>query len=938
MILLYKKSLRYLLTTVLSCCFMVMVNAQTIKGKVVDAVTGEPLTGATVSLKDTKFATIVNLDGTYTFKNIPAGKYDVKVKYSGYEKGKSKDIIIKAGQLIKGIDFLLKTETENLASAIVKIHANAETDNANRKLEKNSDVVQNNLSEKAIQLIPDVTVANALQRISGVTIERTSSGEGRYAIIRGMDQRYNNTLVNGIKIPSPDDKFRYVPMDIFSSDLLERLEVIKTLTPAMEGDAIGGTMNLVMKNAPDKFKLNITAAGGYNTLFNSRPFATYNQSVVQQKDPVERNGTNYTATDADFSRANLDFKKVNNPINAQMGLTIGDRFFNKKLGVVVGVSYQNTYRGSNTDFFHPNAQPTVAPVNNYPAFDDILIRQYSTQQKRMGINNKWDYTINSNNKISLYNLYVNMDEFQSRLTIDSSLAIQRTGPGSGNVAILNRSRQQKQSIYNSTLQGEHILSKLVTFKWNTVYSIAKQSVPDQAEYEVDHSVATDASSGKATVTPSYVNGMNRIWRHNSDQDLAAYLHVIITPTIAKRVVEITAGGLARHKDRNNYYNEYKLGPTNSGQQQFTDIYAAQYSFKTAEAGQGAQINPNTYTSKEDILAGYVQAKLMATTKLQVLGGVRVENTKQQYNTVMPETFDGRYGTISYTDLLPSLHLKYLLSKKQNLRLSYYKALSRPGFFEVIPYKVAGEFYDEGGNPYVKHTTADNLDFRYELFPNGADQFLIGTFFKRLHNPIETSIVRYGTGQQILEPNNFGDATNFGIEAVVTKFVGKFGINANYTYTKSTITTNKNYYYRDNTTGDLTTKSIPQSRPLQGQANNVGNISLLYKNDKIGLDIQVALVYTGERIVQVSPYYGLDYWQMPYTQFDFSFEKKLGKQFAFYGKVNNLLNSINQVILKQPNYLRNGNNQLPEQQYNDKIIVQRDFYKQSVLFGVRFKMR
>ena len=938
MILLYKMGLRHFIAIAFFCMCATMLTAQTIKGKVLDAVTGEPVIGATVTLKDTKFSTIVNLDGSYSFKNIPPGKYDLKVKHVGYEKSKEKDIEIKAGQVVKNIDFLLNVETKDLDAAVVKSYGNPESDNTNRKIEKNSDVVQNNLSEKAIQLMPDVTVANAMQRISGVTVERTSSGEGRYAIIRGMDQRYNNTLVNGIKIPSPDDKFRYVPMDIFPSDLLERLEVIKTLTPAMEGDAIGGTMNLVMKNAPDKFKLNVHAAGGYNTLFNDRSFMTFDKKAVQQKDPSQINGNAYTATDKDFSRSNLDFKQVNNPINAQLGITAGNRYFNKRLGVVLGVSFQHTYRGSNTNFFHPNAQPTVAPRDNYPAFDDIYIRHYSTEQKRSGINNKFDYVINSHNKISLYNLYINMDEYQSRYTVDSSLAIQRTGPGSGNVAIYNRSRHQKQSIYNSTLQGEHILSKLLTLKWNTVYSIADQNVPDQAEYEVDHAVSTDASTGKSTETPSYVNGMDRIWRNNSDKDLAAYVNLIITPLIAKRIVEISTGGLARHKDRENYYNAYKLGPKNSGQQLFTNIYDAQYGFNNAEAGKGLPINPNTYTSKEDVLAGYVQAKYMLTKKLQVLGGVRIENTKQKFETVMPETFNGRYGTISYTDILPSLHFKYAIDKKQNLRLSYYKALSRPGFFEVLPYKIAGEFYQEGGNLYLKHTTADNIDFRYEFFPNGADQFLVGGFYKKLHNPIEISILRFGVGQQILQPNNFGNAENYGLEAVATKFFGKFGVNANYTFTKSQITTTKNYYYRDNTTGDLATKSVSQSRPLQGQASHVGNLSLLYKNDKIGLDIQAALVYTGERIVQVSPYYELDYWQSPYTQFDFSFEKKIGKQFAFYGKLNNLLNSINQVVIKQPNFLRSGNNQLPEQQYDDKIVVQKENYNQAYLFGIRFKMR
>jgi hypothetical protein len=109
----------------------------------------------------------------------------------------------------------------------------------------------------------------------GVTIERNSNGDGQYAILRGMDKRYNYTLVNGVKIPSPDNKYRYVPLDIFPSDLLDRLEVYKTLTPAMEGDAIGGAVNMVMKDAPDRFTLSANISSGYNELFLQRNFMSF---------------------------------------------------------------------------------------------------------------------------------------------------------------------------------------------------------------------------------------------------------------------------------------------------------------------------------------------------------------------------------------------------------------------------------------------------------------------------------------------------------------------------------------------------------------------------------------------------------------------------------------------------------------------------------------
>jgi outer membrane receptor protein involved in Fe transport len=919
--------------------FLFKVSAQTIKGKVVDAKTAEPLTGATVELEGNKTKKVVNvnLDGSYSFKNVSTGSYEVKVKFTGYKSIKEKKIQVNNTNDIIVLNIELEEESNQLEEVKVTAKGGKTDDASVRRLEKNAEVVLNILSQKAIELSPDVTVANALQRISGVTIERSSSGEGRYAIIRGMDQRYNNTLVNGIKIPSPDDKFRYVPMDLFPSDLLERLEVIKALTPNMEGDAIGGTMNLVMKSAPNKKLFNIHAAMGYNTLFSDRPFATFNQKVINKQDPATINGANYIATDADFPRANLNLKNLSNPINAQLGFTLGNRFLNKKLGVVVGVSFQNMYRGSDNLFFRQNAQPSIAPVDNYPAFDDAFVRQYSTQQRRLGINNKIDYVINNRNKISLSNLYMHMDEFQARYTIDTVLAIQRTGPGSGNVYIFNRTRWQIQSIYNSTLQGEHQLSSKLNFKWSAVYSIAKQNVPDQAEFEHDHEVKTNLTTGVATETPYLLKSMNRIWRNNSDQDKSIYANFTYTPSIGKTKIELSVGGMFRHKDRSNYFNSYKLSPKNSNTQVYTNIYDAKYDFNTADAGKGDQVNQNTYTSIEEISAGYAQFKFNATEKLQVLGGARIEGTNQNYTTVMPATFDGRYGKIWYTDVLPSLHLKYLINKKQNIRASYFKGLTRPGFFEITPYFIQNEYFIEQGNPYLKHTTADNFDIRYELFPNGADQLLVGVFYKNIQNPIEIGIVKIGTGTQVLTPQNYGNATNYGFELVYTKFFGKVGINANYTYTNSSITTNKRYYYRNTSSGSIDTKDSAQTRPMQGQANHIGNIALLFKDSKLGLDAQLALVYTGERISQVSPYFNLDYWQTPYTQLDFSIEKKIVKHVSLYGKINNLTSSTTKFILKQPNLIDGTNNALPEQDSKSSIFVQRDIYKINFLFGVRFKL-
>ena len=302
---------------------------------------------------------------------------------------------------------------------------------------------------------------------------------------------------------------------------------------------------------------------------------------------------------------------------------------------------------------------------------------------------------------------------------------------------------------------------------------------------------------------------------------------------------------------------------------------------------------------------------------------------------MPANIDAKEGTITYTDILPSVHFKYALNDKQNLRASYFKSISRPSFFEIVPQQEIDENFTIKGNPYIKHSRADNVDIRYEFFPGAADQFLIGAFYKNIVNPIELYVVKGdGPSAQVIKPQNpTTPATNYGVEILATKYFGAFGVSANYTYTKSKITTNKAYYYYDN---GQKNKIVEQSRSLQGQADNIGNLSLLYKNQKIGLDVQLAYVYTGERIILVSPIYNSDYKQAPYSQLDFSFEKKIVKRFSVYAKINNLTNAPAKLYIDQTNTFRSGKDILPEQDKDNKILVQKDIYKVSYLAGFRYK--
>ncbi len=898
--------------------------SQTIKGKVTDSKTGEPLVGATVKLEGTPYTTLVRLDGSFSFTRIPAGTYKVNITFQGYKNTSNETSVTITGNENKVANFTLEPSATQLESVTITSGAATDKDVNARRLEKIADPVLNVLSARTLQLLPDITVANALQRVSGVTIEKSSSGEARYPIIRGMEKRYINTLVNGIKIPSPDNKNRFIPLDLFPSELLERLEVSKSLTPSMEGDAIGGTINLVMKDAPRDKLLQANFAIGYNNIFGQQAYQKFDKSSMNKQSPAEVNGSTYVATPKDFSVAHLNYTERKSPINTTFGLTFGDRFGkDKKWGFIVSGSYQNIFRGTTSNFFLPNPQPGL---NNIPLFSDLQLRNYSVQSQRIGLNGKLDYQLNKNNKISFISTFVRLNDYQTRIVYDT-VALNSL------VDNWQRSTWQYQSIYNNTLQGIHKLTPSLKIDWSLVYSIANNHVPDQSQFIHEYPiVATNLTADK-------LQKMSRIWLHNSDKDFSVYGNITKNFKLLHKGMELKFGGLLRNKTRDNFYNSYSLDPQLGAL--YTNINNAAFIFNPTSSGTPS-LNGNNYTFKENISAGYIQGKWQLTNKLEALGGVRIEYTHQDYETQLSKDVDAKSGTITYTDVLPSIQFKYALKKNQNIRLVYYKALARPGFSELIPDGTDGEFFKEIGDPVnLNHSLADNLDLRYELFPSGADQLLLGIFYKKIQDPIEISAVKpLNINNLYLQPVNIGKATNYGFEAVYTKYFGVFGISANYTYTKSSITNDSMIYSYRNTSGAIVSKRVSETRPLQGQSNHIGNLSLIYKNPKIGLDIQTALVYTGERVSFISPYLGLNYWQAPTTQLDLSFEKRIVKKFTVYGKVNNITNAPFEISLHQSYnvYLASsGSRALALQSDPDnKIIIQKDYYKTSYLFGLRYK--
>ncbi|MBN9384641.1 MAG: TonB-dependent receptor [Chitinophagaceae bacterium] len=925
--------MKYLFSLLLLLLGAMVAWSQTglLRGAVVDSQSGEPLQGATVEIAGKGSAggkayvhLLSGLDGTFIVRSLRAGEYKIKVNSVGYGKYEM-DITIREG----GNPLRIEMEKRQTELAMVQVSGKHDkgSERASILADRRADIVQNSLSARAIEISPDLSVANSAQRVSGVSLERSSNGEGQYVIIRGMEKRYIYTLVNGIKIPSPDNKNRYVPLDIFPADMLDRLEMIKSLTPNREADAIGGAVNMIMKDAASKFSVNANVAGGYASKFFTQDYTHFDNGPSLDKSPREINGPSYVATMKDFPNNAFSRDTRHNPLALLAGVSLGGRVWHDKLGILAGASYQNNYRNVNSVFFD-----TEMASNGEVKVTDIEDRKYSIQQRRSGVHARLDYKLDNKNKISLYGAWLNLMRNEFRMASDTNLQLGRTGPGFGRINNAYRTLHDVQQIVNTTLKGEHQIGNHLYLDWTGAYSKATLDRPDQGTLNVSTGISKD-STGQPVHAPQTLFESHRVFAHSSDEDKSGYANLTYRTHIGEAQTDWSAGGMYRNKTRTSTYDDYALRPTNPTNQEY-DGNISHNNFEVFN-GQGTSSDALNYTAKENVGAVYLMLKI-DWRRFVITGGARVENTDLSWSSNLPETAEGKIGTVTYYDVLPSGNIKYSLTHKQALRLSYYSAISRPNFYEIIPHTSidADADYDEKGNPHLKHTVADNLDLRYEYYPKGLDQFLAGVFYKRLKNPIEYALVNEGTFVYY-EAYNFGNATNYGAELDMTKYWRWFGIRANYTYTNSSITTTKQQNYL--ITGGSTNRMVNQTRPLQGQSKHIANLSLLYKDDgKAGLNAQLAFGYTSARINTVSQFLGNDIWQKEFAQMDVSAEKRLARHWYLYAKVNNILNTPYQLEIRQPYTGVDVVGAVKYQTLGKNTFVRKDTYGTNYLLGVKFK--
>ena len=931
---------RLLFSAALLAASATAIQAHTLDGIVKDNKTGEPLIGTVVRVKELpNVGTTTGLDGSFTLHELPdKGKYTLVVSFMAY---KTKEIVVDVANDDK-VDIPMDEDLKQLGEVVVTGRREYRSDRSAVETVKNAGNVLNVMSQQSIQLSPDVNVASVLQRVSGVTMERDASGEASYAILRGMDKRYNYTLVNGVKIPSPDDKNRYIPLNIFPSDLMDRLVVSKSLTADMEGDAAGGVVDMVMKDAPSCFQFQANAAIGTTDYFwkDGRDYITSNRSDYTKKAPYEAFGSEYKASMSDFKNGPVQLKSHSMPApNFIGGLSVGNRFWNDRLGVILAGSIQNTFRGTERTY----NSVKMASGEQAMYISKLNHRYYSIHDLTTGAHAKIDLTL-PGHKIEWYNMYVRTNSKGVRY--NNSIGTEYIGANSYTQDDEIRSLSTTQSIFATNLKGTHHLTKNFTLDWSGIFSQAKEEDPDRTYVTLSNSVSTEADADgnilsgnlwdtNKNITKTFPKDAERRFQHNMDTDWAGYINLTYDTHFANDVEALwKAGAQYRRKERCNRYYSYIFSPADNAQdldgnglEQFDNV---DWVCKTPYS-QASQLN---YDSKEHIGGAYAMVTLK--TKLgELIAGFRAEHTNQIYTMLQHFRNMGQIGEQSYWDYLPSASLKWTPTKNMNIRLSYYRSINRPGFYEIVPYQIMGEEYQEKGNPNLKRARIDNIDLRWEWFPSKTEQILAGVFYKYLKDPIEqvfvTSDGKIGAGTDAYYmPDNLGNAKNMGFEIDVIKYIRHFGIKANYTYTYSKITTSKREYKE----GSAEYKSgVTQSRPLVNQAPHTANISLLYKDTENGWNAQLASSFTGAKLALVSPFKDADQWDKAMFGLDLSAEKQFKNGFSIFFKANNLLDAKRERYLKTVN----ESNLEYEGQKSDKTIVGTYQYGRTFLLGVRYKL-
>lgn len=943
-------------------------------GRVVD-IGGGILQGARIELTPGGITQISDEKGEFVVKDVAAGSYTLKVSYVGLESH-SEMLEIKAGQVVR-TDVVLKVSTQAESVIVTAERAAGEAEAIN--IERTADNVVQVLPADVIRSLPNANMADALGRLPSVTLER-DEGEGKYVQVRGTEPRLTNTSIDGMNVPSPESGVRQIKFDAIPADLVESVEINKTLQANMDGDGIGGSINLVTKTASERPTISLSGMGGYMPILGGRG-------------QVETTGT------------------------------VGQRFgAQKKFGVLIGGSYDWTGRG--IDDIEPVSDVATLPGGaTQQYYESIDVREYRYYRSRWGLAGSADYKLGEGSNIYIRGLYSDFKNYGDRwvysLTDNTPIQSPVTPNGisllgsngcsydatqdpnhvacGGTPEFSVQTRRPDIAIGSILIGGKHNLTS-TWFAWDVSTGRSRDNnvSPGQAKFAatgLTQNVSTDPnviSTSACEFSPSATpNILRPQWSPacfseafnqanytldsiQIDHGRTAQLNLQATGAMGKRyhlgsrLATIEIGGKFRnaHKfddtysiefdpntdipfaqfpsefSNDNYYGgSYRLGP-NPTYQTINKFLLANPGLFDPTSSLG--IDPANYDLIEKVSAGYVMNTVDLSSRFRLVAGVRFEGTNLKtisFDTTTNTLTDVAKG--SYLKVLPSASLRIALDSNTNLRLVYGRGLSRPDPQDIAQ---AVTFTTTGspgslkntatlGNPNLKAETADNFDVLVEHYLNPFGMISGGFFYKRLTDPIVTrtfvldnfqpSPVAPGGTYTVTQPVNAGSAWIAGFEAAYLQHLsflpgkwGGLGISANYGYT-------------DSRASGLSGRS--DHPRLLRNAPNTWNISPTY--DRGRFSIRVGLSYNQANIASYSFQDGTDgsdptsggpkgpfgdVYFYSHLQVDAQGSVRLGKGLSFIAYGLNLTNEVFGFY-----------------QGSSQFMIQREYYQPTYAAGFRW---
>ena len=890
------------------------VNAQTgkITGTIMDGEFNEPMAFANVLIKNTTKGTTSDFDGKYII-DVEAGNYTLVFSYIGYQTIEISDVVVKSNDEVI-VDVTLNTNS--LETVVITTTVRKNTESAILDLQKKSITLLDGLSAQSIKSSGASNIASAVKNVPGVSIQG-----GKYVYVRGLGDRYTKSILNGVDIPGLDPDRNTIQMDIFPTNILDNIIVVKSAAAEYPADFTGGVIDIVTKDFPTKANYTISTGFGYNPdmHFNDN-YLNYSGSNTDflgfddgmRNIPVNRyqvipgtfdNSTVLSNMTNVFNKE-LMAKQANSGANFNFGFTAGNQFDvgDDKLGYQLSLSYKNK-----TQFYDDRFDGTYMRDQNNSSVNELVGTRTSE-----GVEGKNTVLLSSlagivykrdNSKYKVNFLHIQNGESSAGL-YDQQIAQAAGGSGFEPIkkdALLYTER----SITNLLFEGNHSFDD-ANWKLNWKVSPTLSRV-----YDKDHRITPlqQSQNGNYFISPSAASRPIRIWRNLQEISLVAKVDAVRKYNFMDRPAKAKFGFNQTVKQRDFSIDDFQFEI--SGQNIVADGNADNLLLSeniwTPQTDQGSHLvwgdlyePANTFDATQNISAGYLSNEFSVSEKLKAVVGLRAELFSAIYtgqNQAATEIFVDE-KIIDKLDLFPSANFIYSLNDNSNLRVSYSRTTARPSFKEASKSQIFDPITNRLfiGNIDLEPSYISNFDIRTEFFGENSEMFAISGFYKDFKDPIELTF--YESAPDQLTPRNLGNASVFGIEFEFRKSLGfllnslenlKFNINASYIESDLTMFEDE-YNRRVNAARDG--ESIEKSRELQGQSPYLINAGLNYSDSEIGLQTGLFFNVQGETLEVVGTGIVPDVYTVPFNSLNFTFNKKLGeeKKSTVDIKVSNILNS------------------------------------------------